>query len=667
MSLQKSRSSAPTTESQTIAQQISTPSTAHFLEPIDSTKEVDQYILSSVLSKSPKPILPFVLGVAEFQDTSEDPFSDLSSLSNSNSPSTFTVRVNLHCRRGWPLANLTKDFEYISRFPSFRPQPPSPTHKPKRAQISMNHREGPNLPSGNRLATMAHPPPPSQIPQYLSGDQFNTSSTDSQDSFTTQVPHSFHSAASDGNFAVQDQKQQNNAYVSAFVGSNVPFATPQIVSNSAFLSLRSMNPNSAEFKPVGPPSNNGSNNSTEPASFNTSFESNASSGYQSSMGSGFQTQIGDTSYYGTPTPYGNISVAGNTGAQYIDDYGIVVNPRLESYGPYPAATTSGNFDAYNPHSGTQAYTAQSPAMGYYNGNTSYQGAAYGGIHPSGYQNGQVTQYNSHSNQYVAQPIYHNPANANRGKPINTRGNSNLRAHNQRSSNLATAPVMNPLHQGGPVHPPSTSHGPPSPSKSRASDCSTLTSEVKSEFETSTPAQVTRHLEFRSEPHGAKTPTQLLRSRRGQNISTDRKPNTGIWLDGIPSAGVIPSESQMLRGSPPKMGSLSLVGPLTPIGPDPFVSSTPGFKRPFNNPFCQTPQQLSPFNGSNASGHQNNGPSAALMSLTAGCTRKPTLGEAMNSKNLPFAEYCRLAKEDSWGVIRIKNVSACNISTGNNYS
>jgi hypothetical protein len=29
---------------------------------------------------------------------------------------------------------------------------------------------------------------------------------------------------------------------------------------------------------------------------------------------------------------------------------------------------------------------------------------------------------------------------------------------------------------------------------------------------------------------------------------------------------------------------------------------------------------------------------------------------VRSNNLPFAEYCRLAKEDTWGVIKIKNVS-----------
>jgi hypothetical protein len=29
--------------------------------------------------------------------------------------------------------------------------------------------------------------------------------------------------------------------------------------------------------------------------------------------------------------------------------------------------------------------------------------------------------------------------------------------------------------------------------------------------------------------------------------------------------------------------------------------------------------------------------------------------AVRSNNLPFAEYCRLAKEDTWGVIKIKNV------------
>ena len=48
-------------------------------------------------------------------------------------------------------------------------------------------------------------------------------------------------------------------------------------------------------------------------------------------------------------------------------------------------------------------------------------------------------------------------------------------------------------------------------------------------------------------------------------------------------------------------------------------------------------------------------SRQLAALTHGGTRKPTIEEALDQNNLPFVEYCRKAKADEFGVIRIKNV------------
>jgi hypothetical protein len=48
-------------------------------------------------------------------------------------------------------------------------------------------------------------------------------------------------------------------------------------------------------------------------------------------------------------------------------------------------------------------------------------------------------------------------------------------------------------------------------------------------------------------------------------------------------------------------------------------------------------------------------SKELALLTRGATVKPSAAEALDGRNLPFSEFCRLAKVDDWGVIKIKNV------------
>jgi hypothetical protein len=173
------------------------------------------------------------------------------------------------------------------------------------------------------------------------------------------------------------------------------------------------------------------------------------------------------------------------------------------------------------------------------------------------------------------------------------------------------------------------------------------------------------LEFSSEPRKSETP--LLRSRGYTTSSTDPShKNVFNWLESTPTLEGLTSRDKSddrRRASPPKMMSLLAAGSITASNlktideNDPFnctPSSLPGSQHPIDS-FAAT-KIIVPY--SNAVGIARNnkmGMSAHLRSLTGNGTRRPTIAEALDSKNLPFAEYCRLAKEDCWGVIKIKNV------------
>ncbi|KAF8864625.1 hypothetical protein BDZ45DRAFT_581744 [Acephala macrosclerotiorum] len=51
-------------------------------------------------------------------------------------------------------------------------------------------------------------------------------------------------------------------------------------------------------------------------------------------------------------------------------------------------------------------------------------------------------------------------------------------------------------------------------------------------------------------------------------------------------------------------------------------------------------------------------SGALRALTDGGRMKPTVDQALDTRNLPFVEYCRNAKVDQWGVVKIRNIPYC---------
>ncbi|KAH8597719.1 hypothetical protein B0O99DRAFT_507229 [Bisporella sp. PMI_857] len=78
--------------------------------------------------------------------------------------------------------------------------------------------------------------------------------------------------------------------------------------------------------------------------------------------------------------------------------------------------------------------------------------------------------------------------------------------------------------------------------------------------------------------------------------------------------------------------------------DPFGSSavTTFNPTPYNTPFKATIMT-------------RGGMSKELALLTRGATVKPSAAEALDGRNLPFSEFCRLAKVDDWGVIKIKNI------------
>jgi hypothetical protein len=53
-------------------------------------------------------------------------------------------------------------------------------------------------------------------------------------------------------------------------------------------------------------------------------------------------------------------------------------------------------------------------------------------------------------------------------------------------------------------------------------------------------------------------------------------------------------------------------------------------------------------------------------LTNGGTRLPTVDEAFAANNFPFIETCRLATEQNFGVIKIRNVCCFLESPGEPY-
>lgn len=323
-----------------------------------------------------------------------------------------------------------------------------------------------------------------------------------------------------------------------------------------------------------------------------------------------------------------------------------------------------------------------------NNNQTYQNMPFGpgtptGITPTGYSQGQGSYNKSllpgnlreYGNQYQSKtPGYFGSGmNSNGGfthSQHSFSGKQSVGSQNQHSSNLATAPVRTNSAQnqrpssepkfGGPVQAPSRTDSAPTNHTSPKRIPRGKLDEEKG-VPTPGPKPHALDVEFSSEPRNTQTP--ILRSRRGQSISTagtttdpPRKNNISNWFDNAHTVDGVSQQQERMR-SPPKMvgftTSTNSGSVLTPINEgDPF--STPERAvTSFNNPFAPS-KSLSVQRG--RSRGPNGGMSIQFNSLTCGGTRNPSIDEALDPLNLPFVEYCRLVKTDKWGVIKIKNVS-----------
>ena len=413
---------------------------------------------------------------------------------------------------------------------------------------------------------------------------------------------------------------------------------------------------------------------------------------------GYQSQTGG---YTASNAYGQ----GSGAVQYPagNHYGGVQNGGPHAYNAALNATTYGHYgqgtamNGYGFHGGqAENGHAQHASYGAGGPNQTYQNGQYGSTIGNGYTPpGQAWggQYQGH-NQYAVQAPYTQPSNVNRGKSVYYgSAKPNAAAPPYTPSNLTTAPVVNANNQvhhpeiesheyqnGGPVQPPSQTPSrvnSTSPPKSKASTINSSAEPTSSLPSGSTeektpgpgsPTSVVRRQEFNSEPRNSRTPT--LRSRRGQTLipSTDPSNKQAMvnWLENVSPA------------PPPKMSSLELAADSKLSGgdilaqagitlpsvkaaglglrtdADPFTTSAVQRATPIKpalNPFAPLPQHLSPYTGGGLL--QKPAVSAPLGRLTA--NGKPAISDALEPANLPMVEYCRLAREDTWGVIKIKNI------------
>jgi hypothetical protein len=205
---------------------------------------------------------------------------------------------------------------------------------------------------------------------------------------------------------------------------------------------------------------------------------------------------------------------------------------------------------------------------------------------------------------------------------------------------------------------------PSPVKSTGQQ-----SKAGSQSDPATPGSrpIKHEIESNSEPRNYETPRP--RSQRGQSITSTEPSSVPShksvtnWLDSTPTQlnlalGSNGSDSQC-RPSPPKMPSLSTSG----IDPSTLKSIVENdiFTTPTRtvNPFAPM-QAITTYKSAIVSPTGvNMMMSPQLRALTDSGTRKPSIDEALDQRNLPFVEICRLAKPDNYGVIKIKNVSLSN--------
>lgn len=553
----------------------------------------------------------------------------------------------------------------------------------------MERRRG-ALPVGNSM--------PNSVPKYLQLQQQTSfgsiESTDSNESFRTQVPLAFH----------LPQNHQSNSYA---VGGNgfVPHAQTG--------SSGGLNPTSSPYIPQG----------NTPVLPSTGFSAQSwgapfmEDGCNGGVASSYQQQQLGQQVGGMQYPGGNqyqqhqMQLGGPVGgmnSHLQSSFGNNMSP----YGHFGAGGVAPkNLDSCNNATGQMGFTQfatpelayanaasnQSFGMSYVAGvtqpvNQMYNVSANGTYrNPNGSlsfqatpntmydgQNNATSSFNSApGNMYGNQNHVPNFKSGSRTPKLSTQGsnhnnnnnsstmrfqkksftpvgrkerNNSYRGNTNRSSNSST-PTL-----GGPVQAPMGDARGLSPEK-EISKSSTFESSrthknkvVQDTSAVHTPVSKSQpsNDDLSSEQRRTETKTPQLRSRRGQTIvsATEpiRKQSVSDWAVGVhkPSENGDMNEAEMKhRGSPVKgMGLMTL------NEADPFISSAVVSSNPFD---CITG---GPFNV----GFGFDTMSQELLTLTRGGSRNPTLAEALDPYNVPFSEYCRLAKSDSFGVIKIKNVS-----------
>ncbi|CZT13150.1 uncharacterized protein RCO7_06340 [Rhynchosporium graminicola] len=422
---------------------------------------------------------------------------------------------------------------------------------------------------------------------------------------------------------------------------------------------------------------------------------NGAYGGRGSMGGYQQQNAQNMGGYPAPNAYGQGMVAGQYPAP--NHYGQNQNvgppppaynnaPITNSYGQYGQGAAMGGYGYQGPSQGqggngygnTGHYAVAGP-------NQPYQNNQYGpgngnGYQPQGQQWGGNYQAQS---QFAVEAPYINPANANRGKSIYSNLKPITPGAPYNPSNLPTAPVVNynqgrhPGHElygvqnSGSVQAPSRVNS-TSPAQSKSSNANSSVEQSSSNHYIpggeqtaglSSPTPLSRlPQEFSSEPRNSRTPT--LRSRPGQNVvpSTDPTVKQGLvnWLENVqptppPKMLSLDTSKSNLSGGDilaqvQKAGTMPSMHGGVRHEADPFtVARTP--MKPATNFFGPTPHHLDPFVGGGMLPKPTTSPE--LRRLTA--NGKPSISEALESGNLPFVEYCRQSREDTWGVIKIKNI------------
>jgi hypothetical protein len=550
------------------------------------------------------------------------------------------------------------------------------------------------------------------IPQYLMNqNQLSTDSNDSQDSMLTQVPMPYH--MSPDAFAGQQGAAGQVMYNAQFRAPN--FQHTAQYGGMPGASSKPLNPTSSVYVPGGsqqmgfhsqtPPmpqpgysqwqggpygySQTAPVNQYTPTSQN--YGQNPQQMAPCQWSSGTQYNQGGPPHGGSmnnattkfsPTfgaPEGSYQHSGTSASAmkaYSDQTGRSGSPVLGASAFSPGASFS-----YPPGSGSNVQTQSAQGnshgqAGHFQNDRNPQDMSAGGQVGISSHGGQDFTYGARSGAEVG---------VNGEEHKYNLATTAVVAYNEKSHNSYSSDT------GGSVQSPEFQESSPTKSRasSRLSQHSRSTADPASAHPSShsgqgeaikrgsTPSDQARplNLEFSSEPRGFRSESRdsndsctahQLRSRRKQSTASlssetpRRYTDSGELEKTIKSLALSEKSDDMKRVSnPPKM--LNLLGAggissnaLSPIteGQSAYTSAPP--VRSLIDPFGPTPSMNVPYNGSALLAPGNN-MSNALRTLTANGTRRPSVQEALATNNLPFVEICRAAKEDTWGVVKIKNV------------